>query len=184
MKHRSKKIKIGSSKSHTKLMLANQASSLIRNEYIVTTVAKAKKCKGYVDKVISTAKRKGVSSKRRVHMLLNDKKATDKIFDVLLDKYKDRTGGFVQIHKLSRRKGDDAPLAKLNLVGYEPVRKKKKVRTRKKREAEKKDKGEDKEKSGVLDRVKKLGRGKGQEKKKKEDQTKGKEIRAKSRSGI
>jgi large subunit ribosomal protein L17 len=173
-------------------MVANLASSLILNEYIVTTEAKAKACKSFVDKVIALGKNKNLYAKRRLERLLKDERASRKVLEVLADRYDDRKSGFVKSVRLGHRKGDNASLSKLILVGAEPFRKAKKVKTRKKKkmiETEKKDKGVRKKRS-VLDRVKELrGRFASRDKqistKGKGEATKGPmEGKVRSRSGI
>ncbi|MBN2016160.1 50S ribosomal protein L17 [Candidatus Dojkabacteria bacterium] len=189
MRHRKKGKQLGRTASHRKAMIANLSSFLILNEYIVTTKAKAKECKSFTDKVISIAKKKDLYSKRRVKSLLKDKIASGKLVDVLVDRYADREGGYVSMVKLGKRVGDDADMAKLYLVGSEPVRVKKKVKTKKKvkKQKEKKQEVEKKEKKGIFEKVKSLrqsifdrrqGSGKGQQ------DVGAKRIETKSRSGI
>lgn len=177
--------KLGRSKSHREAMLSNIASSLILNEYIVTTKAKAKACKAYIGKVITVGKKKSLNARRKVIKLLGDKIAADKVFDVLSDRYKDRVGGYSYMVRLGTRKGDNAAMVKLILVGAEPVREKSKVKTKKKIKDEKKKKKEQEKKRSILDRVRDL-RGKLKDDKVKKDQFEGrsKQVEKKSRSGI
>lgn len=142
-------------------MIRNMASSLILNEYIVTTKAKAKVCKAFVDKVISRGKRKDPHTERMLVMLLRDNLAVEKIINVLREKYKDRVSGFVTSVSVGYRKGDDAAMTKLVLVGAEPFRKAKKVKTKTRRKAKAKERElqeikKEKRGLGLLDRVREL----------------------------
>lgn len=158
MRHKKKIKKLGRTRAHRKAMLANLASSLILHEYVVTTKAKAKACKAYVDKIISIGKGKDLQARRRTETLLRDRLAADKVINVLVDRYKDRVGGFVTIIYLGRRKGDDAEVSKLVLLGSEPIRVAKKVKTKRKVKAQKrkKMKAKDEKKQSVLERVRSL----------------------------
>jgi large subunit ribosomal protein L17 len=197
MRHRKKINKLGRTKTHREAMLANLASSLILHEYIVTTEAKAKACKSFVDKVFSTARDGDLYSKRKVERLLRDKLAQKKLFEVLIKKLDDRSGGFSFIIKLQRRKGDNARMAKLVLVGSEPVRTKvtrkdSKSKSKAKKQTKKdtkKEASKDKQvgqspKRSLLDRVKDLRGRFGKEKGKDQTDRGGKDVQAKSRSGI
>lgn len=188
MRHKKKIKKLGKAKSHRKAMIANLASSLIRNEYIVTTTPKAKACKAFVDKVVSIGKAGDVYSRQRVSSLLRDRLAAAKVMDVLSEKYKDRVGGYVTSVRVGSRSGDNASLTKLVLVGSKPYRKVKKVSVRKKRKKKKEKEAEisDDKKQTVMDKVKGL---RGRFKKTKDlnadrDDRAAKDVKAKSRSGI
>lgn len=190
MRHRLKIKKLGRTKAHRDSMLANLSSSLITNEYIVTTVQKAKACKALTDKVISVGKKKNLNARRRVEQLLRDRLAASKVIDVLADKYVDRVGGFVTIVRLGKRKGDNSEMAKLILIGSEPFRKAKKVKVKKKKTV----KGDDKEKSvkeetkpsgGVLKGLRgRFQRSQGVGKESKRAKEISKSVETKSRSGI
>ena len=152
MRHRKKGNKLGRKSSHRKAMLSNMCSALILNEYQVTTLAKAKACKSLTDKVVSLAKKKDLHSERKLKSMLKDELAVDKLVNVMADRYKDRTGGYVRIFKLSPRKGDNAKMAKLAFVGAKMFKEKSKLKAKSSQES--KDKGE-KDKKGILDRFKK-----------------------------
>jgi large subunit ribosomal protein L17 len=193
MRHKDKRKKIGRDKSHREALAANLARSLILNEYIVTTVEKAKIVKSYVDKVISQGKDNSLSSRRRLEKLLKDRLATDKVINVLSDRFKDRQGGYVQLFRMGKRKGDDSDMAKLVLIGSKPFKEKKQVKARSKRrkpvsKGKKRETQEVRKKESVLDRVKKIrSRLFGREKEKKvKGQTDriSKQVPMRSRSGI
>jgi len=173
-------------------MLSNLASSLILNEYIVTTKTKAKSCRSFVDKVLSKSKVGTPHSQKTIEKLLRDKLAVHKVIYVLADRFKDRSGSFVNMVALGHRKGDDASMVKLFLVGSKPFRKVKKIKKKKKQIRKKKeDRAVKKDrKKGVFDRMKKFrgrlaGRVKQEKLKDKESGARGlEEGGKKSRSGI
>ncbi|MBU0976452.1 MAG: 50S ribosomal protein L17 [Patescibacteria group bacterium] len=192
MRHQKKSLKkLGRTKSHREALVSNLAVSLILNEYMVTTVTKAKVSKSFVDKVISAGMRKRGDSTKRMMQLLKNKLAVQKIKDILLKRFAGRSGGYTTIVKLGRRKGDGAEMAKLILIGSEAVRRpKKKSSKSKKKEADQKQTKEP-DKKNILDRVKGIG-GKFTDRSKKGSDTRiakgadrtSPEIMGKSRSGI
>lgn len=86
----------------------NLATSLVLYEKIETTEAKSKDLKKIIDSLISTAKKNDLSARRAVLAYLFDKNAVDKMFEVIVPRYADISGGYASIHKLSYRKGDGA----------------------------------------------------------------------------
>ncbi|MCD4760944.1 50S ribosomal protein L17 [bacterium] len=99
-----------------KAMLENLATSLVLYEKIVTTEAKAKAVRPLVEKLITRGKVKSVHNKQLLGKVLPDKKAVQKVLDVLGPKYKDRKGGYTRIIKIGPRKGDGALMAQIELV--------------------------------------------------------------------
>lgn len=196
MRHRKKVKKLGRTRAHRKSMIANMASSLVLNEYIVTTEAKAKACKSFIDRVVSVGKDKRFHCRRRVEQLLGDKLAADKLINVLAERFKDRVGGYVTMVRIGHRKGDDALMVKLILVGSKPVRSKKRIKVRKgkqkvtKREDKKTKDTKSSSKQGILDRVRDLRSKFTSTKKIADSKRKGqldrqpKGVEVKSRSGI
>lgn len=196
MRHQKQGKNLGRTASHRNALVANLTSSLIINEYISTTITKAKACKRYFDRVMSVAKKGDLYARRRVEMLLRDKLAADKVMEVLVNRFKDRSGGFTTLVRIGIRPGDNAQMGKLVLIGSKPVKSAKKVKARSKKaakkttkEPKKKQEAKGKEKQSVLDKVKEL-RGKFLGKKgdpiQKKDQTSGvgKQMPTRSRSGI
>ena len=116
MKHNIKNKKLNKNSSHRKSMFMNMSNALIKHEQITTTLAKAKELKRFIDKIISLGKKGDLSSRRKAISILQDKKMTQKTFDVLADRYKDRNGGYSRIIKLGNRFGDNAPTAVIELV--------------------------------------------------------------------
>ncbi len=91
--------------------------TVILNGYVKTTEARAKEVRKFVDKMITYGKRGTILSRRQALAIVhNDKEVVNKIFNELVPKYKDRSGGYTRIVKLNERKGDDALEVRLELV--------------------------------------------------------------------
>ena len=98
-------------------ILANLTKDVINNEYVVTTEARAKEVRKFVDKMITYGKRGTLVSRRKALAFLhNDSGLVTKIFDELAPRYKDRNGGYTKILKIKERVGDDALTVRLELV--------------------------------------------------------------------
>src|SRR5437899_23194 len=97
-------------------MLANLVASLIAAEALVTTEAKAKALRPVAEKVITKARKGGVHRQRQVVSFLGDKEMTRKLFTEIAPRYEDRPGGYTRILKLGPRHGDNAPMARIELV--------------------------------------------------------------------
>ena len=108
--------RFGGSGTHQRLMMANLVSSLIAAEGITTTEAKAKALRPIVEKVITKAKKGGVHRHRQVISYLGDKDIAHKLFEEIGPRYVDRPGGYTRILKLGPRHGDNAPMARIELV--------------------------------------------------------------------
>ncbi len=109
--------KLGVDNKHRRSMLANLTISLIKNERIETTEARAKETRKAVEKMITLGKRGTLVSRRNaLAFLMNDKEAVSKVFDELAPRYENRNGGYTRILKLDERKGDDALMVILELV--------------------------------------------------------------------
>ena len=106
---------------HRKAMFANMSAALIKHEQIITTLAKAKELRPYVEKLVTLAKKGGLSNRRLAHARLLDDAQLVKLFDVLATRYADRNGGYTRILKLGPRRGDGAEMAIIELVDFEPV---------------------------------------------------------------
>ena len=116
MKHNIKNKKLNKTSSHRKAMFMNMSNALLKHEQITTTLAKAKELKRFIEKIISLGKKGDLSSRRKAISILQDKKMTQKTFDVLADRYKERNGGYSRIIKLGNRFGDNAPTAVIEFV--------------------------------------------------------------------
>ena len=116
MKHNIKNKKLNKTSSHRKAMFMNMSNALIKHEQITTTLAKAKELKRFVEKVITLGKKGDLLSRRKTVSILQDQKMSKKVFDVLADRYKGRSGGYTRIIKLGNRFGDNAPTAVIEFV--------------------------------------------------------------------
>ena len=92
------------------------AASLIAAEGIVTTEAKAKALRPIAEKLITKAKKGGLHNHRQVVSFLRDREMASKLFDEIGPRYEDRPGGYTRILKLGPRQGDNAPMARIELV--------------------------------------------------------------------
>ncbi|MGI9033661.1 MAG: 50S ribosomal protein L17 [Acidimicrobiales bacterium] len=108
--------RFGGSSSHQKAMLGNLVASLIAAEAIVTTEAKAKALRPVAERVITKARKGGVHRQRQVVSFLGDKDMVHKLFAEIGPRYEDRPGGYTRILKLGPRHGDNAPMARIELV--------------------------------------------------------------------
>src|SRR5207245_7535329 len=108
--------RFGGDAAHQKAMFGNLVASLIAAEAIVTTEAKAKALRPVAEKVITKAKKGGLHNHRQVLAFLRDRDMTTKLFDEIGPRYADRNGGYTRILKLGPRHGDNAPMARIELV--------------------------------------------------------------------
>ena len=96
--------------------MGNLVASLIAAEAIVTTEAKAKALRPVAEKLITKARKGGVHRHRQVVAFIGDKDMAHKLFDEIGPRYEDRPGGYTRILKLGPRHGDNAPMARIELV--------------------------------------------------------------------
>lgn len=108
--------RFGGSASHQKAMFGNLVASLIAAESIVTTEAKAKAIRPVAEKLITKARKGGLHNHRQVLAYLRDEEMTHKLMTDIAPRYADRPGGYTRILKLGPRHGDNAPMARLELV--------------------------------------------------------------------
>ena len=120
MRHKIGYRKLNRTSSHRLAMLRNMAASLIKHEQITTTTPKAKELRPYVEKLITLAKRGGLSNRRLAHARLLDDSQLKKLFDVLAERYAGREGGYTRIIKAGIRASDAAPIAIIELVDRDP----------------------------------------------------------------
>ena len=116
MKHNITHRKLNRTTSHRKALLMNLSNSLIKHEQITTTLSKAKELRPFVEKIITLGKKGDLVSRRKTISILQDQKNTKKIFDVISERYKKRSGGYTRIIKVGNRFGDNAPTAIIELV--------------------------------------------------------------------
>jgi large subunit ribosomal protein L17 len=121
MRHRKAGRKLNRTAAHRKAMLRNMVTSLLEHERIVTTVPKAKEARRVADKMITLGKRGDLHARRQAMAYIRSKGTVAKLFDELSDQYADRNGGYTRIIRTGNRYGDAAPMAIVELVGYEEV---------------------------------------------------------------
>ena len=116
MRHKVGHRKLQRTSSHRAALLRNMAAALIKHEQITTTTAKARELRPYAEKLITLAKKGGLSNRRLAHARLLDDAQLTKLFDVLAARYADRQGGYTRIIKAGIRASDAAPIAVIELV--------------------------------------------------------------------
>jgi len=116
MRHGKSGRKLNRTASHRKAMFANMAAALIKHEQIITTLPKAKEMRPIIEKLITLAKNGDLHARRQAIAQIRDKEQVKKLFDVLGERYKDRSGGYARVMKAGFRYGDNAPMAVLELV--------------------------------------------------------------------
>lgn len=120
MGHRDKVKKLGRTKPHRESMLANMAMSLIQYRMIKTTEAKAKALRPVIDRLITTAKKGTLASKRQVAETVHVKEIFKKFYDEIVPQFADRDSGYTRIMKLGVRRGDGAPMSVVELMIEKP----------------------------------------------------------------
>ena len=108
--------RLGGSPSHQRLILANLATSLFQHGRITTTEAKARRLRPFAERLISKAKRNDLHSRRQVLQVIGNKSVVHALFTEIGPNYTTRPGGYTRITKIGPRKGDNAPMAVIELV--------------------------------------------------------------------
>ncbi|MBZ0199831.1 MAG: 50S ribosomal protein L17 [Ignavibacteriaceae bacterium] len=121
MNHRVKGRKLGRTASHRAALMSALATSLLKHKRIKTTVAKAKEARGYVEDLITKARKGGLHHQRLVMLKIHDKEVVKELFSEIVPKVGERPGGFTRVVKLGNRKGDAAAMAILELVDYNDI---------------------------------------------------------------
>ena len=116
MRHRKSGRRLNRDSAHRKAMFANMASALIKHEQIKTTLPKAKELRPIVEKLVTLAKRGDLHARRLAYARLQDRAMVGKLFNVLAERYSDRSGGYIRIIRANFRYGDCAPLAYIEFV--------------------------------------------------------------------
>jgi large subunit ribosomal protein L17 len=112
--------RLGGGPAHERLILANLATSLFEHKRITTTEAKAKRLRPLAERLITFAKRGDLHARRRVLTVVKDKGVVHELFTEIAPAVADRQGGYTRITKIGPRKGDNAPMAVIELV-LEPL---------------------------------------------------------------
>jgi large subunit ribosomal protein L17 len=108
--------RLGGSPAHQRLLLANLATALFEHGRIVTTEAKAKRLRPLAERLVTFAKRGDLHARRRVLTVVRDKSVVHTLFTEIGPRFENRNGGYTRITKLGPRKGDNAPMAQIELV--------------------------------------------------------------------
>ena len=116
MRHGISQRKLSRKSGHRTALFRNMAAALVKHEQIHTTLPKAKELRPYVEKLITLAKRGGLSNRRLAMGRLQDETQLKKLFDVLAERYSDRAGGYTRIIKAGYRGSDSAQMAIIELV--------------------------------------------------------------------
>jgi large subunit ribosomal protein L17 len=116
--------RLGGGPAHERLILANLATSLFEHDQITTTTAKAKRLRPLAERLVTFAKRGDLHARRRVLTVVRDKGVVHRLFTEIAPDMVDRPGGYTRITKIGNRKGDNAPMAVIELV-REPLSPKK-----------------------------------------------------------
>jgi large subunit ribosomal protein L17 len=116
MRHRVGGRKLQRTSSHRTALFRNQAAALVKHEQIMTTLAKAKELRPYVEKLVTLAKKGGLSNRRLAHARLMDETQLKKLFDVIAPRYEGRNGGYIRIIKAGTRASDAASMAVIEFV--------------------------------------------------------------------
>ena len=116
MRHRVAGRKLQRTTAHRNALFRNMAAALIKHEQITTTLAKAKELRPYVEKLVTLAKKGGLSNRRLAHARLMDEAQLAKLFDVIGPRYADRNGGYTRVVKAGIRISDAASIAIIEFV--------------------------------------------------------------------
>ncbi|MBC8285684.1 MAG: 50S ribosomal protein L17 [Nitrospinae bacterium] len=119
MRHLKAGRKFGRTSAHRKALFRNLVGALIQRERISTTLAKAKELRGKVEKTITLGKKGTLHARRQAFKLAPQKETVQKVFGSLAERYANRPGGYTRIIKIGPRRGDNAPMAFIELVDRE-----------------------------------------------------------------
>src|SRR5262245_23719082 len=112
--------RLGGGAAHQRLLLANLATALFEHGRITTTEAKARRVRPLAEKLITKAKRGDLHNRRQVLRVIQDKSVVHELFTEIAPRYENRPGGYTRITKIGPRRGDNAPMAVIELV-QEPL---------------------------------------------------------------
>lgn len=122
MRHNKSGRRLGRTTSHRIAMFRNMVTSLLNNERVITTDAKAKEIRSVAEKMITLGKRGDLHAMRLAAAYIREKSVVTKLFSTIAPRYKERQGGYTRIIKLGQRLGDAAPLSVIELVGEESTK--------------------------------------------------------------
>ncbi|HVT65367.1 MAG TPA: 50S ribosomal protein L17 [Mycobacteriales bacterium] len=113
--------RLGGGPAHERLLLANLATSLFEHGRITTTLAKAKRLQPLADRMVTFAKKGDIHARRQVLTVIRDKAVVHQLFAEIGPGFAERAGGYTRITKLGPRKGDNAPMAVIELVEFQTI---------------------------------------------------------------
>lgn len=119
MRHMNSGRKLGRTSAHRTALFRNMATSLFRHERIETTDSKAKELRSFAEQLITLAKRGDLHARRQAYADIRDQEILAKLFGDIAGRFKTRPGGYTRITKSRIRKGDNAPISIIELVGNE-----------------------------------------------------------------
>lgn len=119
MRHLKAGRKFGRTSAHRKALFRNLVGALVQRERISTTLAKAKELRGKAEKTITLGKKGTLHARRQAFKLAPQKETVQKVFGPLAERYANRPGGYTRIIKIGSRRGDNAPMAFIELVDRE-----------------------------------------------------------------
>lgn len=121
MRHRNAGFKLGRNTSHRRALLRNLVTSILLEDRVVTTVAKAKAARPHVEKLITLGKRGDLHARRQALAYLQTREAVTRLFDTVAPRYGDRQGGYLRIIRSGFQRGDGAEKAFIELLGAEQL---------------------------------------------------------------
>ena len=130
MRHRKAGKKLNRTGSHRNAMFRNMVTSLFEHGRIQTTDAKAKELRRWADRMVTLAKRGDLHARRQVLAVMRDKTVVHKLFEEAADRFGDRVGGYTNIVKIGRRRGDAAPISLVELLAPKEKKEPKKKKTK------------------------------------------------------
>jgi large subunit ribosomal protein L17 len=139
MRHRNAGYKLGRNTSHRRALLRNLVTSIILEDRVETTVAKAKAARPHVEKLITLGKKGDLHARRQALSYLQTRDAVSRLFDTVAPRYGDREGGYLRIVRRGFQRGDGAEKAFIELLGAEALldeKRQKRAETRTKRREE------------------------------------------------
>lgn len=117
MRHRKSGRKLNKKPAHRKAMFANMATSLFEHERIQTTTPKAKELRSVAEKLITLGKRGDLHARRQAARLVKDPAILAKLFGEIAGRFEERPGGYTRVLHIGKRRGDNAPMSIIELVG-------------------------------------------------------------------
>jgi large subunit ribosomal protein L17 len=121
MRHRNAGYKLGRNTSHRRALLRNLVTSIVLEDRVETTVAKAKAARPHVEKLITLGKKGDLHARRQALAFLQTREAVTRLFDTVAPRYGDRNGGYLRIVRTGFQRGDGAEKAFVELIGAEKL---------------------------------------------------------------